>query len=85
MINFLSCPITHVSKELLRIINLYYLEKGEAIPPCSNNMDLCIPDSYFKKYDADYLKNEYYEVKKKYDEWVKPIKEYLKKHPMTEI
>lgn len=64
MIDFLSCPITYVSKELLNIIQMYYWEKGEAIPPCSKNMDLCIPDSYFKKYDADYLKNEYYEVKK---------------------
>ena len=85
MINFLSCPITHVSKELLNIIQIYYGEKGEPIPPCSKDRDFYIPDDYFEKNDANLLKKEYYEVKPKFDEWIKPIKEYLKKHPMTEI
>lgn len=48
-------------------------------------MDFCIPDNYFEKNGVNYLKKEYYEVKEKYDEWVKPIQEYLKKNPLTEI
>lgn len=85
MIDFFSCPITYVSKELLNIIQVYYWEKGEEIPPCSKDMDFCIPDNYFEKNGVNYLKKEYYEVKEKYDEWVKPIQEYLKKNPLTEI
>ena len=84
MINIISCPLAHISGGLSSLAFMYRCDTNSPSPFTADG-EFYIPDDYFEKNDANYLKKEYCEVKPKFDEWIKPIKEYLKKHPMTEI
>ena len=80
----IKSPLADASTALSILIDIYYAEIKKTMPPYGGG-EFYIPDDYFEKYDADFLKKEYYEVKKKYDEWANSIQEYLKKHPFTDL
>lgn len=83
----LSCdnPLAYATPILSMLIDMYYIKKNSKTGPAYAEEGLSIPDSYFDEQGFGYLKNEYHKLEKKYNEFMKPIREYLKKNPLTEI